>query len=172
MLVKPDAPLLPSKITVSCANGKLASNPEPPELVAQGDAVVTPQLPPEVPIQYLFVPAGNVIPLLPLQSPKRVPLTGAAAPAMVMSRKSASVPEKAAQVSVRVVPMVSERTNVRIVALVPADSVRVPLMVWLAEKEIDPTPELVCPATVKLLNVFEPFIGPIALIEVEVKEKL
>jgi hypothetical protein len=54
-----------------------------------------------------------------------------------MSRKSMSVREAtAAQVSVRVVPMVSDRTKVLMVALVPAESVRVPLMVWSADRAI------------------------------------
>lgn len=73
---------------------------------------------------------------------------------MVMSRKSMSVRDAtAAQVSVRVVPMVSERTNVRIVALVPAESVRVPLMVWSACVVTLVIPALVRPAKDILLNV-------------------
>ena len=114
------------------------------------------QFPPARRFQYTVLAVSNVIPLLPLPSPKRVPDTGAAAPAMVMSRKSASVPEKAAQVSVRVVPISFERTNVRMVASVPAESVRVPLMVWLAEIVITATPTLVRPAMVKLLKTLTP----------------
>ena len=124
-LVKPVA----SKRQVSCASGKLLTAGDAPELAAQPIAL---QFPPAAKFQYRVTPAPNVMPLLPLQSPSRVPLTGAAAPAIVMSRKSASVPANAAQVSVRVVPRVSDRTKVRMVASVPADSVRVPLMVWLA----------------------------------------
>ena len=141
------------KTAVSCASGKLLAATAPPPVVAQP---VSDQLPPAAKFQYLLTPAPNVIPLLPLQSPNRVPLTGAAAPAMVMSRKSASVPEKAAQVSVRVVPSVSERTNVRIVASVPAESVSVPLMVWLSVTETTFKPAAVIPVTDKLLKVFAP----------------
>lgn len=126
----------------------------PPPVVAQP---VADQLPPAARFQYLLAPASNVIPLLPLQSPKRVPDTGAAAPAMVMSRKSMSVREAtAAQVSVRVVPIVADRANVRMVALVPAESVKVPLMVWSAENVSNAAPAEVDPATVRLLNVFVP----------------
>lgn len=144
------------KITVSCANGKAFTLPVPPVDVSHGFNPEF-QFSPLPITQYLFTPAENVIPLLPLQSPKRVPLTGAAAPAMVMSRKSASVPEKAAQVSVRVVPMVSDCKNVLIVALVPAESVSVPVMVWLAVMLTVFTPAEVWPAKVKLLYVFAPF---------------
>jgi hypothetical protein len=68
----------------------------------------------------------------------------------------------AAQVSVRVVPIVSDRTNVRIVAFVPAESVRVPLMVWLALTATVRKPATVIPATDKLLNVlvFEKVVEP------------
>lgn len=59
----------------------------------------------------------------------------------------------AAQVSVRVVPIALERTNVRMVALVPAESVRVPLMVWSAVRMIGAMPALVRPVTDRLLNV-------------------
>ena len=78
---------------------------EPPDV---SDQLAAPN-DPVPPRQYTVLAAGNVIPLLPLQSPKRVPLTGAAAPAIVMSRKSMSVSDAtAAQVNVRVVPMVSD----------------------------------------------------------------
>ncbi len=112
-----------------------------------------------MPNLYAVLAAGNVIPLLPLQSPKRVPLTGAAAPAMVMSRKSMSVSDAtAAQVNVRVVPMVSDCTNVLIVALVPAESVKVPLMVWLAVRETTFKPAAVMPVKDRLLKVLVPLM--------------
>jgi hypothetical protein len=126
VVVAPDAGLADPNTAVSCANGKLFAAGVPPKLVAHA---VADQLLLPARFQYTVLAAGNVIPLLPLQSPNLVPDAGAAAPAMVMSRKSASVAEKAAQVSVRVVPIVSERTKCRIVALVPAESVSVPLMV-------------------------------------------
>jgi hypothetical protein len=56
------------------------------------------------PTQYLFAAAVNVMPELPLQSPRRVPVNGEAAPAPVMSWKSTSVSETTAAVMVRVVP--------------------------------------------------------------------
>ena len=62
----------------------------------------------------------------------------------------------AAQVSVRVVPMVSERTNVRMVAFVPAESVSVPLMVELASRIMLVIPAVVLPAKDRLLYVFAP----------------
>ena len=97
-----------SKMQVSCASGKLLTAGDAPLLNAQPVAV---QLPPAARFQYLFAAAVKVIPLLPLQSPSRVPDTGAAAPDIVMSRKSTSVPENAAAVIVRVVPRVFDWTN-------------------------------------------------------------
>ena len=97
-----------SKKQVSCANGKSLMFGVPPLDVAQ--PIEPPQLPPAARFQYLFAAAVNVMPLLPLQSPMRVPVAGAATPAMVMSLKSTSVRLTAAQVNVRVVPMMLERT--------------------------------------------------------------
>ncbi len=77
---------------------------------------------------------------------------------MVMSRKSASVAETAAQVSVRVVPIVLDCTKCRIVALVPADSVSVPVTVWLADKEITFRPAAVMPVNERLLKLLAPLI--------------
>ena len=147
---------------VSCAKGRLLMAGVPPPDVAQPTAVA--QLPPAARFQNFEVPAGNVIPLLPLQSPKRVPLTGAAAPAIVMSRKSISVSEAtAAQVSVRVAPMVLARTNVRIVALAPAESVSVPLMTWLLTRETVLRPKPALAATVRLLNVLAPDMDTVVM---------
>jgi hypothetical protein len=101
-----------------------------------------------------------------------VPDTGAAAPAMVMSLKSASVPEKAAQVSVRVVPIVSERKNFRMVASVPADIVSVPLIVWLAANETILNPAAVVPVNDRLLKVLTPLITYEALGELFVNATL
>ena len=69
------------------------------------------------------------MPLLPPQLPKRVPLTGAAEPAIVMSLKSTSFAEAALQVRVLVVPIVLEVINVRQAALGLAGSDNVPLIV-------------------------------------------
>ena len=114
---------------VSWARGKLFAAGAPPAVAAQP---VEDQLPPPTKFQYRVVAAVNVMPLLPLQSPMRVPEAGAAAPAMVMSRKSTSVMLTAAAVMVRVVPMVSLWTKCRMVALVPAEKVSVPVTVWSA----------------------------------------
>ena len=108
--------------------------------------------------QYTVLAAGNVIPELPLASPNRVPLAGAAAPAIVMSRKSASVADTAAQVRVLVVPSVSEARKVRYADAVPALIVRVPLMVWSALKVTGVMPTVVRPVKDRLLNVFAPVI--------------
>lgn len=126
----------------------------PPLVVAH--AIAPPQFPPAMRFQYFGTPAPNVIPVFPLQSPKRVPLMGAAAPAMVMSRKSKSA-EPAANVptvNVRGVPITEEATSVRMVASVPAESVSVPVIVWSAPNEITLMPAAVLPANVKLAKVF------------------
>ena len=102
--------------------------------------------------------AVNVMPLLPLQSPIRVPEAGAAAPAMVMSRKSTSVIDTAAAVMVRVVPMVLLRTKCRLVASVPAEKVSVPVTVWLAVTEMFFRPAEVMPVKDRLLKVFAPLM--------------
>ena len=118
-----------SKMQVSWARGKkLGSGVAPDDTVHP----LLDQFPPPAKFQYLFEAAVNVIPLLPLQSPTRVPDAGAAAPAMVMSRKSTSAMDTAAAVMVRVAPMVSLRTKVRPLALTPAGNVNVPFTVWLA----------------------------------------
>ena len=96
------------------------------------------------------------MPLFPLQSPMRVPEAGAAAPAMVMSRKSTSVMVTAAAVMVRVVPMVLLWTKCRMVASVPAEKVRVPVTVWLAEREMFFRPAAVMPVKDRLLKLLVP----------------
>jgi hypothetical protein len=55
-----------------------------------------------------------------------------------------------------VVPMVLDRTKVLMAALVPAESVRVPLMVWSPANTSALTPSLVLPATDRLLKVLDP----------------
>ena len=168
VVVVPVPGLVDSKTAVSWASGKLLTAGDPPELAAQpvADQLLLPAR-----FQYRVTPAPKVIPLLPLQSPKRVPDAGAAAPAMVMSRKSTSVPEKAAQVNVRVVPMVSERTKCRIVASVPADSVKVPVTVWLAVRETTFKPAAVMPVKDRLLKVLVPLMVNVPA-DVLVKETL
>lgn len=153
VVVVPDPGLVDSKMQVSCASGKLFASTLPPDDVAHpvADQLLLPAR-----FQYLLAPAPKVMPELPLQSPSLVPDAGAAAPAMVMSRKSTSVPENAAAVMVLVVPMVSDRQKCLIVAFVPAEKVRVPLTVWLAASDISFRPADVKPVKDKLLNVFAP----------------
>ena len=168
VVVVPDPGLVDSKMQVSCASGKLFAATLPPDDVAHpvADQLLLPAR-----FQYLLAPAPKVMPELPLQSPSLVPDAGAATPAMVMSRKSTSVRETAAQVRVRVVPMVFDCTNVRIVALVPAEQVKVPLMVWLAVTDTIFKPAAVIPVNDKLLNVFTPFSVTVPA-DVLVKETL
>jgi len=143
-----------SKKQVSCAKGKLLMAGVPPLPVAQ--PMAPPQSPPAARFQYLLAAAVNVMPLLPPQFPMRVPEAGAAAPAMVMSRKSTSVIDTAAAVMVRVVPMVLLRQKCRMVALVPAEKVRVPVTVWLAARTMFFRPAEVMPVNDRLLKLFVP----------------
>ena len=98
------------------------------------------------------------MPLLPLQSPSLVPDAGDAAPAIVISLKSVSVKETAAQVNVRVVPRVLDAINMRHAATALALTVNVPLIVWFAPRLNTPIPILVLPVIDKLLNVLAPVI--------------
>jgi len=101
--------------------------------------------------------------LLPLASPSRVPVHVPAAPAAVMSRKSASVSDTLVPtVIVRVAPIVVDVKNSRYAAAVPALTVSVLLIVWLAKKVIVPIPTTILPVNVKLLNVLAPVIAPVA----------
>jgi len=111
------------------------------------------------------------MPLLPLQSPSLVPEAGAAAPAIVISLKSVSVKDTAAQVKVRVVPIVLEKTAMRYADAVPALTVSVPLIVWSALMLNVPIPIVVLPVMVRLLNVFEPVIDDV-VIAVDVNDTL
>ena len=113
------------------------------------------------------------MPLLPLASPNLVPEIGAAAPAIAMSRKSTSVAPAANALTVRVrcVPIVSDAKNVRKADAVPAGTVNVPLMVWLALKVTAAIPAVVRPVNVRFVNVFAPVIVIVAA-AVLVKETL
>ena len=71
-----------------------------------------------------------MIPELPPQSPARVGDAPDAVPARLMSRKSQSVAEMLLTVSVRWVPMVSERKKTRRTADAPAQ-LSVPVTTWL-----------------------------------------
>ena len=103
----------------------------PPDPVAQ-PVEVHPTEPAR--FQYTVLGAGNVMPVLPPQSPARVGDAPDAAPARIMSRKSQSAAEMALTVRVRGVPMMPDCKKMRRTADAPAQ-VSVPLMVWLAEKE-------------------------------------
>ena len=126
VIVAPEFKPVAWKMQVSCARGKLLTATAPPPDKAHP---VPDQLPPPARFQNLFAAAVNVMPLFPLQSPNRGPDAGAAAPAMVMSLKSTSVKLTLAHVKVTEVPIVEERKKFRIVAFVPAATVKMPLIV-------------------------------------------
>lgn len=126
----------------------------PPDPVAQAVAL---QFCAPARFQYTVFGAGNVMPVLPPQSPARVSDAPDAAPARLMSRKSQSVAEMALTVRVRGVPMVSERKKMRRTADAPAQ-VSVPLIVWSAENMKFIKPAGAGAVQVKLLNVFKPVI--------------
>ena len=69
-----------------------------------------------------------MIPEFPPQSPARVGDEPAAAPAIVISRKSQSVAERVPTVRVRVVPRTLDLRNTRRTAVAP-EQVKVPVMV-------------------------------------------
>ena len=94
---------------------------------------------------------------------------GAAAPAIVMSRKSQSSADTAAAVIVRVVPMVFERTKPRAVADEPAQ-VKVPLTVWSSAMDSWLRPVALA-FSVRSLKVFAPVIERVPT-DVLVKETL
>ena len=83
--------------------------------------------------QYTVLGAGNVMPVLPPQSPARVGDAPDAAPARLMSRKSQSVAEMALTVRVRGVPIMLDCKKMRRTADAPAQ-VSVPLIVEFALK--------------------------------------
>lgn len=107
--------------------------------------------------QYTVLGASNVMLVLFPQSPRRVPLTGDAAPEIVMSRKSQSDGANVATVSVLAVLVVLLKNEIRCKALVP-DVVNVPLIVWFADNVIGFTPGDAGAVIVQLLNVFSPVI--------------
>ncbi len=155
-----------SNTAVSWASGKLLMSGVPPDPGAQAVALhcCAPAR-----FQYAVLGAGNVMPVLPPQSPARVGDAPDAAPARVISRKSQSVAEMALTVSVRGVPMVSDRKKMRRTAEAPAQ-VKVPLTVWFAEKVTGRIPKFLG-VIVMLLKV----TGPLTLIwefDVFVVEKL
>ena len=136
---------LDGNTAVSCASGKAALACVPPFVNDQIGAEA-PQLPDTVLRKYTVLAAGNVIPLLPLASPSLVPLTGAAAPAMVMSRKSMSVKDAIElTVNVLAVPKTLETTIVRHVEFAPELKFNTPLIVWFPPKEAKDTPEVARP---------------------------
>ena len=110
------------------------------------------------------------MPVLPPQLPALVGDEPAAAPAIVMSRKSQSVADRLLTVSVRVVPRVLERTKMRRTAVAPAQ-VSVPLMVLLDKNETEVKPAVDGAVTVRLLKVFAP-VTEFACADVLVKDKL
>ena len=97
------------------------------------------------------------MPVLPPQLPARVGDAPDAAPARVMSRKSQSLAEMLLTVSVRGVPIVSERKKMRRTGDAPAQ-VSVPLMVWLAANLRKLMPVELGAVKLRLLNAFVPLI--------------
>lgn len=129
VMVAPAFNPVSSMTTVSCASGKLATADAPPDVSAHAAAD---QKPPPTRFQYLLTPAANVMPLLPWQSPSRVPDQGADAPAAATSRKSTSDnAATAAAVSVLEAPNTTLRTSSLDVAVVVVPNVSVPRIVWL-----------------------------------------
>ena len=95
--------------------------------------------------------------VLPLQSPKPVPVNGDAAPAAVISLKSQLDKDSAAAVIVLAVPTVSDLIkNLRI--SLPPLAVNVPLTVWLAPTVIIFIDDDDADVNDRLLNVFAPVI--------------
>ena len=94
------------------------------------------------------------MPVLPPQLPARVGDDPAAAPAIVMSRKSQSVADKLLTVSVRVVPRVLEYAKIRRTGVAPS-TVSVPLIVKLCERISTFRPAAEVAVNVKELNVIE-----------------
>lgn len=90
---------------------------------------------------------------------------------MVISLKSTSVKDTAAQVNVRVVPRVLVLICVRYAEAVPALTVNVPLIVWFALRLNTPIPTVVLPVIDRLLNVFAPDIDDV-VIAVDVNDTL
>jgi hypothetical protein len=112
---------------VSCGKGKLLTLTAPPDVSAHA---VSDQFPPAARFQNLLTPASKVMPLLPRQSPKRVPDQGADTPAAAISRKSRSASAAtAAAVKVRETPTTSLLTRTRRIAVLAAPNVNVPLTV-------------------------------------------
>ena len=143
--------------TVSCGNGKLAADGTPPDVSAHA---VADQLPPAARLQYLVTPASNVIPLLPPQSPSRVPDHGADAPDTAMSLKSTSDSAATlATVNVRVVPGIDDLTTALIAgfAEVPKVSVPVTTVSPLNVTKVSRTAAEL--EKVRLLNVLDPLIA-------------
>ena len=137
-----------STIMVSCASGKFASLPVPPEDVAQED---DPAQVVSVPTRYTGLVAGNVMPVLPPQLPAPAGEAGEAAPASAMSSKSQLSADITAAVSVRAVPAMADRTYPLEENDDPAQ-VSVPLIVWSPPRESVVTPAELA-TSVKLLNV-------------------
>jgi len=114
-----------------------------------------------VPTPYTVLGAAKVMPLFPPQSPRRVPLMGAAAPATVMSMKSTSViAASVAMVSVIGTPSVPlpparslDEKNKRLYGCSGGLTVRVPLIVMLVKTT---SPVCVAAGNVMLLKVTVP----------------
>ena len=145
-----------SMTTVSCANGKLAAAATPPDVNAHA---LSDQFPPATWLQYLVTPAANVIPLLPPQSPSRVPDHGADAPVTAISLKSTSDSAATlATVNVRVTPGTDDRTRVLNTGFAEVPQVSVPVTTVFPVKIIKVSRTAAVLAKVRLLNVLDPLI--------------
>jgi hypothetical protein len=136
---------------VSCANGKLLIAGTPPVDVAH-EVPDQFALTPFTVLQYLVAPAPNVMLLLFLQLPKRVPDNVPAAPAATISRKSTSAKvATTATVKVRCVPTALLRSQSLRTAVFAVPTVNVPVTVWFPEKPIAPIPSVVLEVKVNVV---------------------
>jgi len=102
------------------------SDPAPPDVAAHEDDPIQVV---SVPTRYTVFGAEKLIPEFPPKFPSLVPLTGAAAPVNVISRKSTSTSDAAAQVNVLAVPIAFDTIASLLVAVPLLLRVKVPLIV-------------------------------------------
>jgi hypothetical protein len=112
------------------------------------------------------------MPVLALQSPRRVPDAGAATPVIVIALKSTSTKNTDEQVNVRADVLELDRTNVRQVASKFPDTLKEPLMVWSAENVTFFKPALPGPVIEKPEKMFDPVIARVVPALVLVKKTL
>lgn len=112
--------------------------------------------------QYTVLPVVKDTAVLPLRSPRRVPVTVPMLPAMVMSEKSQSTGANVPfTVIVIGVPRTDEASHTRCAGSVP-DATSDPEIVWLLANEATRTVSVTGGAIVKVANVFAPLIELVA----------